>query len=456
MSESTLDAIILSDTPPTEDQLRQVVEDYVCPGSRAELAQLDFKVNFDGSTKDWCELLKDAVSMSNAGGGLILFGVDNDGNPVGCAPSLIASLDPAAIVDKLRKYAPQVHIQANPHGLLYAGSQLVFLVVKRGGRIIVFERDGQYTDAISHRPKSAFYAGVVYTRTSGGNAAARQLDLDQMVSYFAEQQVKRMVARIGQVATLPPGTDLIATDPKNPSQGYRLLDQGLGMPVRIVSESDDWSVPLGEVLAPHVPFSDVNAAIAGQVRHWRQVSAGHRVDRGTLGAWYLDRAHINVDENALAFCVLSACHMYGFPMYWAALMSRERLRELITEMMGDDDHPDRNTIPYLVSAFFWHERGDMLAPLAHHKNVAVRSAAQRLAAMPSYDEFVRMGRYRAETCKLGSDQYRLAEFVSNRALAQETFEGLVRRDIQDELTTEKQVAYQLDILLHAPSEPEGT
>jgi hypothetical protein len=77
MSEPILDAIILSDTPPTEDQLRQIVDEYIRLGTRTELAQLDFKVNFDGSTKDWCELLKDAVSMSNAGGGLIIFGVDN-------------------------------------------------------------------------------------------------------------------------------------------------------------------------------------------------------------------------------------------------------------------------------------------------------------------------------------------------------------------------------------------
>jgi hypothetical protein len=451
MTKSVLEEILESGDPPSEDQLRGVIAAFARASARTELASLDFKIGFDASSnKDWLELLKDIVAMANAGGGLLVFGIDRDGNALGCSPDLVRDLDPAAIVDKLRKYAPQVHIQVNPYGLVYQGDQLASLVIQRGTRIIVFERDGQYEDPTTRRSKTVFYAGIVYTRTAGGNAPARQLDLDQMVSYFAEQQIRRMVARIGQVATLPPGTDLIASDPSNPSLGYRLLDHGLGMPVRLVAQDDDeWGIRLTEVHAPHVPFSDVDAEIAGQVRHWRHVSDAHRVDRHTLARWYLDREHITLNETGLVFCVLSACHMYGFPMYWASLLPHDRLRQIVEDLIRQNDHPDRNAIPYLVGAFFWSDRSSVLAPLTKHANVTVRSAACRLIAMSEFSDFARTGRYRAETCKIGGIQFRMADIVTGRQFAEATFDDLVRRDIQDDLSTEKQVAYQLDILLHA-------
>lgn len=456
MGQSLIEEIISSDVLPTRDQLTQVVASCVRPDARSELSIVDFKQDFDSaSNKDWLELLKDIVSMANAGGGILIFGVEKNGNVTGCSSNLLRVLDPAAVVDKLRKYAPQVSVQVNPFEIEYEGSRVLLLLIKRGTRIILFERDGQYEDPTTKRSKTVFYPGIVYTRTTGGNAPARQMDIDQMVSYFAGQQIQRMVSRIGQVAALPPGTDLIATDPANPSEGYRLLDHGLGMPVRIVPrDDDDEGVPLTEVLAPHIPYTDVNAEIAGQVRHWRQVSNSHRVDRATLARWYLDREHIVIDERGLAFCMLSACHMYGFPMYWAALLSRERLRELLNQMVAEDSHPDRTAIPYVAAAFFWKDRASVLAPLVNHTKVTVRSAVLRLTAMSDRQQFLRTVRYGAETFKIDNTQYRMADFVADRELAQRTFEDLVRRDIQEDLMAAKQIAYQLDILLHAPQDEE--
>jgi hypothetical protein len=48
-----------------------------------ESASADFKSSFDPQSKqDWCELIKDIIAMSNSGGGLIIVGVDDDGNPL--------------------------------------------------------------------------------------------------------------------------------------------------------------------------------------------------------------------------------------------------------------------------------------------------------------------------------------------------------------------------------------
>lgn len=47
-----------------------------------ESATIDFKAGFDVQWQnDWCEVVKDVVAMANSGGGLIVFGVNDDGTP---------------------------------------------------------------------------------------------------------------------------------------------------------------------------------------------------------------------------------------------------------------------------------------------------------------------------------------------------------------------------------------
>lgn len=66
-----------------------------------ESATVDFKLSFDPKSKgEWCELIKDIVAMSNSGGGSIVVGVDDDGNPStnsDIAPLL--AVDPADVTN---------------------------------------------------------------------------------------------------------------------------------------------------------------------------------------------------------------------------------------------------------------------------------------------------------------------------------------------------------------------
>jgi predicted HTH transcriptional regulator len=50
--------------------------------AESEAADLDFKASFDpASSGHWCELVKDIVAIANSGGGVIVFGVNDDGTP---------------------------------------------------------------------------------------------------------------------------------------------------------------------------------------------------------------------------------------------------------------------------------------------------------------------------------------------------------------------------------------
>jgi|ERR1700728_657042 len=72
----------------------------------SETAELDFKCAFDPSTDPacWCEIIKDIVAMANTAGGMIVFGVDDDGQDSPSFVDRITEIDPAIIVDKIFRY----------------------------------------------------------------------------------------------------------------------------------------------------------------------------------------------------------------------------------------------------------------------------------------------------------------------------------------------------------------
>ncbi len=67
-----------------------------------ESRPIEFKEEFDvRSTRDWCEILKDIVAMANTGGGVILVGLDNKGEPVGSDVRALLDLDSADLANKI-------------------------------------------------------------------------------------------------------------------------------------------------------------------------------------------------------------------------------------------------------------------------------------------------------------------------------------------------------------------
>src|SRR5437588_10650793 len=81
----------------TFDELRAEAETAVC-----ESAGIDFKGQFDVSAKaDWCELIKDIAAITNSGGGCIVFGLDDEGQPTGLDCTDVVGVDPADITNQL-------------------------------------------------------------------------------------------------------------------------------------------------------------------------------------------------------------------------------------------------------------------------------------------------------------------------------------------------------------------
>ena len=73
--------------------------------AKRESKHIEFKEYFNPSSgQDWCEIVKDIVAIANSGGGVIVFGVQNNGTPSVCDISQVTALDTATITDKIFRY----------------------------------------------------------------------------------------------------------------------------------------------------------------------------------------------------------------------------------------------------------------------------------------------------------------------------------------------------------------
>jgi predicted HTH transcriptional regulator len=73
--------------------------------AKRESKYLDFKREFDiASPASWCEIVKDIVAFANSGGGVIVFGVNNDGAASGADVSALLGLDIADVTNKINRY----------------------------------------------------------------------------------------------------------------------------------------------------------------------------------------------------------------------------------------------------------------------------------------------------------------------------------------------------------------
>jgi Schlafen, AlbA_2 len=73
----------------------------VVESSETESAELDFKASFESAVaSSWCELVKDIVAIANSGGGVIVFGVNDDGTPASTNLESVLSIDPATIATR--------------------------------------------------------------------------------------------------------------------------------------------------------------------------------------------------------------------------------------------------------------------------------------------------------------------------------------------------------------------
>ena len=126
--------------------LRTVAEQVAA--AKGESRSLDFKERFDPKQlSEWLELIKDFVAIANSGGGLILVGVCDDGQPAVGDVRVVLDLDPAQITDKIESCTHVHFADFEISEVTRSGSPVAVIAVGPSlDAPIAFTRAGTYPD----------------------------------------------------------------------------------------------------------------------------------------------------------------------------------------------------------------------------------------------------------------------------------------------------------------------
>ena len=215
--------------------------------AKGESRYLDFKARFDpANSSEWLELIKNIVAMANSGGGLIVIGVHDNGQPCNEDITPVLNIDPAKITDKVKKYTqvqfedfeviPALHGASHPVAVIVVGPCIE--------APMSFTQVGTYQDpADPKRQKTAFALGTVYFRhgakSEPGNTNDLRRFIDRRIDTVREQWKRGMrlvteapsgthlalVETTGSDPTAAPVRIRLTNDPNAPIYGQLSPDQ---------------------------------------------------------------------------------------------------------------------------------------------------------------------------------------------------------------------------------------
>jgi len=213
-----------------------------------ERKNLDFKESFNpDSNQDWCEILKDIIAFANSGGGHILIGLRNSGEPSGNDVSKILSPDHAVIGDKVRKYTGTDFCDVEILEGLKQSQRVAIFSIGDSTVPIVFTAPGTY-EKENGRQISAFHKGMVYFRHGAKSEPGTTDDLRTVIDRRLSSIRREWLSNVKKITVAPEGTAInivrfepaggvrgtipirITSDPK--AKPYGLIDTNLTYPHR--------------------------------------------------------------------------------------------------------------------------------------------------------------------------------------------------------------------------------
>jgi hypothetical protein len=176
----------------------------------SETSDVDFKSAFDpAGAGDWCEIVKDIVAMANTAGGVIIFGVENDGSDTESFVDHVSTLDPAMVTNKIFKYTTihfgdfQVASVTRP-----SGTGRPALLVSPCLYPIVFTSPGTYSTE-GTKQKVAFAQGTIYFRHGAKSEPASANDLRDAFDRLLNVTRSQWMDGIRKVVDSPPGHKVV-------------------------------------------------------------------------------------------------------------------------------------------------------------------------------------------------------------------------------------------------------
>ncbi len=206
--------------------------------AKRESKYLDFKEAFDVESRgEWCEVVKDIVAMANSGGGVIVFGVKNNGRATRFDDEALREYDPAKITDKLARYTGRQFSDFELLSVIRGRTKKTTLVVGAASMPMVFEKPGTYRNEAG-KEKVAFQEGTVYFRHGAKSQPGNESDLRKVVEREVNRQRQAWLGDIKKVTDAPAGSVVKVFKPGLTEGGpgdarVRLVTDPKAAPVRL-------------------------------------------------------------------------------------------------------------------------------------------------------------------------------------------------------------------------------
>jgi hypothetical protein len=190
--------------------------------AQRESKYLDFKESCDTeSAESWCEIVKDIVAMANSGGGVIVFGVKNDGTISGFDTRALLAYDSAKVTDKIAKYTGRQFADFEFTEVERQDGKAAALIISEATLPIVFTTAGTYK-TVAGKEKIAFHQGTVYFRHGSKSEPGNSNDLKDSIERQVERMRRSWLGGIKKVTQAPPGSVFQVATPGTASRGHIL------------------------------------------------------------------------------------------------------------------------------------------------------------------------------------------------------------------------------------------
>lgn len=177
--------------------------------AKRESKFIEFKESFDvSSTGEWAEIIKDIVAIANSGGGVILIGVNNQGEPTGFDIKPLLEFDSADITSKIHKYTGVQFAEFEILERKKAGYKVALLNIQGVSIPIVFTKPGTY-DIGNGKQKTAFGIGTIYFRHGAKSDPGNTEDIRKAIERQLESIRKDWLRGVRKVVTAPRGSKIL-------------------------------------------------------------------------------------------------------------------------------------------------------------------------------------------------------------------------------------------------------
>jgi hypothetical protein len=303
--------------------------------AKRESKTVEFKQSFNSDVKgEWCEVIKDLVAMANSGGGIIVFGLGNTGEPSGVDVTKVCVLDPADIANKITSYTGSSEFDLQIFDLDKDGNKLVAFVVGAATVPLVFEKQGNYADPAG-KPKSAFGIGTLYFRHGAKSEPANNADLRKSLAKQIDSVRREWMDGVRKVVEAPAGSQIVvagmgisaaATDGR-----VHLSKEAGSTPVHLTRAKEG---TVGTLLHEEISdalFDEINNVIdmnrllfANQNSFLMGTRLYYRI--------YAERQHVDQTKPQIAQLFRFGITEYCPLLFWCCLLSDEVIAEQLSEI----------------------------------------------------------------------------------------------------------------------------